>query len=208
MFRQVNPNTVFIKDLFVWNVSDTAMSKPLLKKINIFLSLEQDILKGYFNPQDPAPLYKRQLSHEFEQYIMTCIRSAKRSSEFTYKISYSNESDKEYAEPLCYAIRRHFSDSKTISTASFEKFKRRTYMLLFTSLSIVLVCQGFLPLLLPKEDDHRLSSGLINSLDVLCWVILWKPIERLIFYWNPFLKEISIMNRLEKANVELIELEK
>lgn len=184
------------------------MSKPSPKKINIFLSLEQDIFKGYFNPQDPAPLYKRQLSHEFELYIMTSIRSAKRNSEFNYKISYTGESDKQYAEPLCYAIRRHFSETKTIANATFERFKRKTYMLLFTSLAVVLICQGFLPLLLPENEDHKLVSGLTNSLDVLCWVILWKPIERLIFYWNPFLKDISIMSRLEKAEIEMTELEK
>jgi hypothetical protein len=188
--------------------SNTVMNKPSLKKINIFLSLEPDIFKGYFNPQDPAPLYKRQLSHEFELYIMTCIRSAKRNSEFTYRISYSEESEKQYAEPLTYAIRRHFSDSKGIANATFERFKRKTYLLLFTSLAVVLVCQGFLPLLLPENEDHTLTSGLTNSLDVLCWVILWKPIERLIFYWNPFLKDISIMRRLEKAEIEIVELEK
>ncbi|HKZ66233.1 MAG TPA: hypothetical protein VJ111_07755 [Chitinophagaceae bacterium] len=198
---------LFLKGLLFY-ISNTTMSKPLSKKINIFLSLEQDIFTGYFNPQDPAPLYKRQLSHEFELYIMTCIRSAKRNSEFAYKISYSNESDKQYAEPLCYAIRRHFSETKTIATATFERFKRKTYLLLFTSLAVVLVCQGFLPLLLPENEDHKLVSGLTNSLDVLCWVILWKPIERLIFYWNPFLKDISIMKRLEKAEIEITELEK
>ena len=183
------------------------MSKPSLRKINIFLSLDQHILKGYFNPQDPAPLYKRQLSHEFEQYIMTSIRSAKRNSEFKYKISYTQESDKQYAEPLCYAIQRHFSETRSIASATFERFKRKTYLLLFTSLTVVLICQGFLPLLLPKNEDHRLNSGLLNSLDVLCWVILWKPIERLIFYWNPFLKDISIMSRLEKAEIIITELE-
>jgi hypothetical protein len=71
-----------------------------------------------------------------------------------------------------------------------------------------MICQGFLPLLLPKNEDHTLHSGLSNSLDVLCWVILWKPIERLIFYWNPFLKDISIMERLEKAEVIVTEIEK
>lgn len=183
------------------------MKKPSTRKINIFLSLEQDIFQGYFNPQDPTPIYKRQLSHEFEQYIMTCIRAAKRDSEFNYKISYTNEADKQYAEPLTYAIRRHFADTKAITNASFEKFKRRTYMLLFVSLSVVIICQGFLPLLF-KEEGHSLQSGLLGSLDVLCWVILWKPIERLIFYWNPFLKDISIMERLEKAEVNITEVDK
>lgn len=184
------------------------MSKPNPKKINIFLSLDQQIFQGYFNPQDPAPLYKRQLSHELELYIMTTIRTAKRNSEFNYKISYSNDAEKPYAEPLAYAIRRHFSESKAIAHGTFDRFKRRTYTLLFISLSVVMICQGFLPLLLPKNEDHTLHSGLSNSLDVLCWVILWKPIERLIFYWNPYLKDISIMERLAKAEVIVTEVEK
>ena len=182
------------------------MSKALPKRMNILLSLDPDIFRGYFNPQDPAPLYKRQLSHEFEQYIMTCIRSAKRESQFNYKISYKKEPDKQFAEPLGYAIRQHFSEAKAITCGAFEKFKRRTYMLLFASLTVVIICQGFLPLLLKKEV-HSLQSGILDSLDVLCWVLLWKPIERLIFYWNPFLKDISIMDRLEKAQVTITEIE-
>ncbi|HYE56251.1 MAG TPA: hypothetical protein VD996_15485, partial [Chitinophagaceae bacterium] len=146
------------------------------------------------------------LSHEFEQYIMACIRSAKRSSSFNYKISYRNEEDKQYAEPLIYAIRRHFAETRAVTTSAFERFKRRTYVLLLASLSVVIVCQGFLPLLLSKEG-HNLQSGILNSMDVVCWVILWKPIERLIFYWNPFLKDISLMDRLEKAEVIMTEIE-
>jgi hypothetical protein len=182
------------------------MSKPSNKKVTIFLSLEPDIFKGYFNAQDPAPLYKRQLSHEFEQYIMTCIKTSKRDSTFNYKISYQDEDHKQYAEPLAYAIRRHFSETRAIATASFDTFRKKTYLLLFMSMTVVMICQGFLPMLLMKEE-HSFTSGLMNSMDVLCWVILWKPIERLIFYWNPFLKDISIMERLEKADVTVTEIE-
>jgi hypothetical protein len=181
------------------------MNKPISKKINIFLSLDQEIFKGYFNAQDPAPIYKRQLSHEFEEYIMASIRSTKRDAVFNYKISYRNEPDKQYAEPLAYAIRGHFAEAKAILTRSFEKFKRRTYTLLFVSIAVVVTCQGFLPLLL--KEEHSIQSGLKNSMDVLCWVILWKPIDRLIFYWNPYLKDISIADKLEKAEVIITEVE-
>lgn len=181
------------------------MSNPIPKRINIFLSLDHDIFKGYFNPQDPAPLYKRQLSHEFEQYIMTCIRSAKRDAVFNYKISYKDEHDKQYAEPLMYAIKRHFAESKAVTIASFNKFKERTYKLLFLSLAFVMISQCLAPIIL--VENNRLHTGLHNSMDVLCWVILWKPIDRLIFYWNPFLKDISIMERLEKAEMTITEIE-
>jgi hypothetical protein len=184
----------------------TTMRKSLSKKVNIFLSLDRDILKSYYNRQDPAPLYKRQLSHEFEQYVMDCIRTAKRDSSISYKISYRNESDKQYAEPLVYALRRHFANAKAVMTNEFENFKRRTYMLLFVSISVVMICHLVLPLLL-KGEENSFHSGLSNSLDVFSWVILWKPIDRLIFYWNPFLKDIGMFEKLEKAEMVLTEIE-
>src|SRR5258705_8221921 len=149
------------------------------KKINIFLSLDQTLFKGYFNAQDPAPIYKRQLSHEFEQYIMNCIRTARRDTAFTFKISYKNDEDKQYTEPLVYTIRRHFAEKRAILNASFEKFKRRTYILLFISLAVVMTCQGLLPLIL--DSKYRIHSGVTNGLDVFSWVILWRPIDKLIF---------------------------
>lgn len=181
------------------------MNKPSPKKINIFLSLDEGIFCTYFNQQDPSPLYKRQLSHEFEQYIMNSTRFAKRDSQFCYRINYKNEKDRQLAEPLIYAIRRHFAESKAISVSAFDKFKQRTYKLLFASLTVVMACQGFISMLL--DHDNRIHTGLHNSMDVLCWVVLWKPIDRLIFYWNPFLKDISILDKLEKAEVIITEVE-
>jgi hypothetical protein len=180
------------------------MSKPATKKIPIFLSLDPEIFCGYFNRQDPAPMYKRQLSHGFEDYIMNCIKTAGRETTFHYRISYHCEEEKEYADPLIFAIRRHFAERKAIVHASFEKFKKRSYTLLFLSLGVVMACQGLVPLLL--DAQYRLHSGLSNGLDVFSWVILWRPIDKLIFQWNPFLKDISIADRLEKAETAVSQL--
>jgi hypothetical protein len=182
------------------------MRKSLSHPINILLSLDRDILSGYYNSQDNAPLYKRQLSVEFEQYILNRVRSAGRNSKIYFKIGYRNEQDEEYAEPLIYAIRRHFSESKAIRTDSFENFKRRTFKLLFVSFSVVMICHVVLPLLI-KDEGSTIHSALTNSLDVFSWVILWKPIDRLIFYWNPFLKDISVFEKLVKAEMMTDEVE-
>jgi hypothetical protein len=179
------------------------MGKSVSSNINIYISLDQQSLNDYFNPHDPAPLYKRQLSQAFELYILNSIVSVKRYSQLTYRICTKSEEDKQYTEPLIYAIRRHFSEKKSVREAQFEKFKRRSYLLLFFSLSVVMVCQGFLPLLF--SGAHHISSGLSNTLDVFSWVILWRPIDQLIFCWNPYLKDISIMNRLATGEITLID---
>jgi hypothetical protein len=179
------------------------LTKTLTEKINIFLTVDQSSIGDHFNPNDPAPLYKRQLSHQFQQYIMASIDSANRYSSFYYRITCKNESDKQYTEAFIYAIRRHFSARKVAMIEKFEKFKRRSYKLLFASLTVVMICHGFVPMILPGEEGFH--SAIRNGLDIFSWVILWQPIDKLVFHWNPHLKEISIMNRLADAEVIITE---
>jgi len=182
------------------------MRNSLSNKVNILLSLDRDILPGYYNQYDNAPLYKRQLNSELEKYILHSIRNAKRNTRLTFKINYRNDADTEFAEPLMFAIRRHFAELKAVTTTDFENFKRRAFKLLLVSLAVVTISHGILPFLL-KGERNTIHDGLSNSLDVFSWVILWKPIDKLIFYWNPFLKDISLFDKLEKAEVILDRIE-
>jgi len=176
-----------------------SVSKSLTGTINIFLTVDPLTIDSHFNPNDPSPIYKRQLSHQFEQYIMASIATAKRYSVINYKITCKNESDRQYADPLIYTIKRHFLAKKTLKIAEFEKFKRRSYMLLFLSLAVVMICRGVVPLLL--DENHHLQGGLTNSLDIFSWVLLWRTIDSLLFEYNPYLKEICILDKLANAEV-------
>jgi hypothetical protein len=179
------------------------MSKTLLKRITIFLTVDEQTIDSYFNAHDPSPIYKRQLNHDFEKYIMSSIVAVKRYSTLRYKLVCNKESDKQFVEPLIHAVRRHFSIQKSIKESEFRKFKKGSYKLLVISFTIVMLCQLFLVTLIKKNES--LHSVLGNALDIFSWVILWKPIDRLIFYWNPFLKEISILDRLTNAEVVISE---
>jgi len=186
--------------------SKVSMSETVLKSISIFMTIDLKTIHEYFNVHDPAPIYKRQLSHQLEEYINESVISAKRYSVIFYKLKCTNEIDKQYAEPLMYAIRRHFQAKKLVSIMEFEKFKRRSWMLLAMSLTVVILSQGFLPLLLNHND--RIQAGIGNTLDIFSYVILWRPIERLLFYWNPHLKDISLLNKLATAESIIINNEK
>lgn len=175
----------------------------LLKKITIFLTVDEKTIDSYFNAHDPSPIYKRQLNQDFEAYIMSSIVAIKRYSAVRYKLVCNQESDKQFVEPLVHAIRRHFSIQKSIKESEFSKFKKSSYKLLAVSLGILMLCQLLqLALIQSYENIH---SVLGNALDIFSWVILWKPIDKLIFYWNPYLKEISIYDRLMNAEIIISE---
>jgi len=179
------------------------MTESLPKSVDIFITVDPQTINSYFNANDPAPIYKRQLSHALDSYIATCVEPVKRFTIIFYKFKCSGEIDKQYSEPLIYSIRRHFSNKLEIREKEFRKFKKRTWMLLACSLVAVMLCQTLATLIL--DEEHRMHSGLSNSLDVFSWVILWRPIDKLIFYWNPHLKDISLLNKLATAEVIILD---
>ncbi len=179
------------------------MDKMLLKRITIFLTVDEKTIDSYFNAHDPSPIYKRQLSHEFEKYIMSSIVAIKRYSILRYKLVCSEESDKQYVEPLIHAIRRHFSIKKAIKESEFKKFKKGAYKLLGISMLIVML--SHLIRITVLKEGNQFHSMVGNALDIFSWVVLWTPIDKLVFYWNPFLKEISILDRLTNADIVISE---
>lgn len=182
------------------------MKKALSTRISIFLSVDAHSVFKYYNAHDPAPLYNRQLSHEFQEYLLHAVASAKRDSSIRYKLICKKESDQKFTKPILLSIRRHFEIKRTIKEQEFANFKKRNFTFLAISLSAVIILQGLVPVLF--DINHRMHSVFSNALDVFSWVILWKPIERLIFYWNPFKKQILLLKKMENAESIIIVNEK
>ena len=183
------------------------VNKSLANSYSIFIRLDEETVYDYFNHHDPAPLYKRQLGHEFEQYIYNSLLTSNRYTAIQYQVVCLEYSDKRFIEPITQAIRNHFTLKKFLKELEFKKFKRRTFKLLLASLVIVLSLQALVPYII-EDMDQRLAGSIHNIVDVFSWVIMWKPIDRLIFYWNPFKKDIHLLERLANAKVNVIEKQK
>lgn len=182
------------------------MKADLLKKINIFLTVDLQTISTYFNTHDPAPLYKRQLNQQFEQYILKTMDAALKYSVVFYKLKCTNEIDKQYAEPLMYAVKRHFKMKKEIRIDEFNRFKRQTFTWLIISLIIIVLCHGVIPFVL--NSTNRVESLIMTSADIFSWVVLWRPIDKLVFEWQPHLRDIRMLDKLATAEMMIIQTKK
>ena len=178
------------------------MNQSFPKKINIFISVDVQTINTYFNAHDPAPLYKRQLSHQFEQYIMNSVTAAKRFSIIFYKLKCSNAIERQYTQPLMYAIKRHFTEKKALREAEFRRYKKRSFILLGLSFLVIILCHGIFPLFL--NTNSHFQTVILTGADIFSWVFIWRPIDALIFDWNPHLKDISILDKLATSEVMII----
>ncbi|MGC4101984.1 hypothetical protein [Ferruginibacter sp.] len=182
------------------------MSKSSTRKISIYLKINENSITDYFNPHDPGRLDRRQLSHDFQEYLNASIATAGRHTIIDYKVFCTESGSMRFmVDPLMRTIRRHFQIKKMLKETEFRKFKRKNYILLMISIAVVMFCQGVLPNLFGQ--DHRIHSMFSNAIDVFSWVVLWKPIERLIFYWNPYLKEILLLDKMQNGKITIVESE-
>lgn len=174
------------------------MSKVLSKRISIFLSVDRKTINNYFNSHDNSTLYKRQLRFDFEQYLEGLLATYKRHSVICYKVTCKKE-DEDLIKPFTHAVRRHFYLLEKQKRSEFQKFKQKNFKLLFLSMLAVTFFHLVFPVIfLP---GFKIQPTILNTLDVFSWVILWRPIDKLIFNWNPYLKEISLLNKMANAIV-------
>ncbi len=177
------------------------MSKPASKKIDVFLSVNRSTVDEYFNPHDPAPIYKRQLRRDVVAYLDEAVNGYSRHAVIRYKVSCSKD-DKDLVEPFMQAVRRHFRIKEQVAIKEFNKYKRRAFRLLFLSLAVMALCYTIPPLFLSHEG---FGGTIMSSIECFSWVVLWKPIDRLVFDWNSHLKEISLYNKLSNCEILVME---
>jgi len=175
------------------------MKDVLTEKIDIFLIVSPQAIEEHFNKNDPSPLYKRQLSHEFEEYINRIKAPARKNTVLEYKITCKTEDDRQYTEPLIYAIKRHFSNVMTAMQSEFERFKRRNYLILFIGLGIILLSHILIPMIL--KDEGAIESAILMGIDIFSWVMMWQPIDNLLFHSYRQLKDIGTIKKLTEAEV-------
>jgi hypothetical protein len=173
------------------------MKSTLPDEVNIFLTVSPLAIDEHFNKNDPSPLYKRQLSQEFEQYIRLATASARRYTTIQYKVTCKTPADQQYTEPLIYAIKRHFSTIELAKQAEFGRFKKRNYVSLFIGLTIILLSHLLIPYFL--VGSNGLETAILSGFDIFSWVMMWQPIDNLIFHWNSYLKEINTIKKITEA---------
>ncbi len=177
------------------------MSRALSKRISIFLSVDKATVKDYFNVHDPAPLYKRHLRHDFIEYIEESVKAYKKYSTVRYKIC-CQEGDEPLVEPVMHAIKRHYNLKAQVKKSEFRRFKKGSWQLLFVAMTLVMILQGMIAVF--GIAGTSMESVLHNYADVFSWVVMWQPIYRLVFMWNPYKKEISLLSKLASADAILI----
>ncbi len=152
-----------------------------------------------FDRRDPAPFRDRDLDDDLSEYLLDA----------------SEDLHKEPRIRVVFWLEAHCA-SDEISTAYHAHFqfvlerlartRKRTRRFGQVAMMIaiaILVASFSLSRVVTQFVGGSLGEGLKEGLVIFSWVVMWRPVELLIFDWIPVRRERAVIRRLVDARVDV-----
>ena len=154
-----------------------------------------------FDGRDPAPFHERDLEDAAVEYILAAVQEIPPKSQFKMVFWITDPAALQMsAETFVNAVRAHF-------TYEVEKLRRRTrehVRLGEITLGIALVAlTAFLTLaeLTKFLPDGAVRQILREGLLIIGWVVMWRPLELLLYDWWPLVRQRRLCRRVVDAEI-------
>jgi hypothetical protein len=158
-------------------------------------------LRQLFNTIDPSPFRERDLDPDCEEFILAWAREIPPDRPVRIEIRV----DRERPPPtlladVVAAVRSHFAREASLQDLRRRRILREGRFALAIGLAALVLCIGaatFVP------SAGTLTQILRESLVIAGWVVMWHPLEVLLYGVWPVARERRLLERLAAAEVEL-----
>ncbi len=158
-------------------------------------------LRQLFNTIDPSPFRERDLDPDCEEFIVAWARELPPDRPLRIEIRVDREHPApELLADVAEAVRSHFAREAGLQDLRRRRILREGRLALAIGLAALILCIGaatFVP------TGRTLGQILRESLVIAGWVVMWHPLEVLLYGLWPVVRERRLLARLATAEVEL-----
>jgi hypothetical protein len=145
-----------------------------------------------FDNRDPAPFRERDLDPDLVEYLLAAAEDL--ISHDRFQIIFWSEAPCQ-PEEIEQAFRGHFDYE--LDRLDRQRRRRRrigqiTLLLAVVAIIALMSLAQLVGTLIPSSIGLGLKEGLVIS----SWVLMWKPVEVLIYDWIPYRRERKVVRRL------------
>ena len=156
-------------------------------------------IEQLFDNRDPAPFRERDLDPGLAEYLRDAAEDLAEAR--AYRIVFWLERPCPPGE-IEQAFHAHFAD--VLERIRRERRRRRRTGQAALSLAVVLVFVLLsLAQLVGNLVPGTLGIGLREGLVISSWVVMWRPIEVLIYDWIPVRRERRVLSKLLEASIDV-----
>jgi hypothetical protein len=158
-----------------------------------------------FDTLDPSPFREQDSSRSAEEYILESARelpSKTPSGVIIYLDQPANQPDEERA--VGDAIRTHFARRTRLLRRNLFELLRRGLFSLAIALAFLGVLLATAQLVGVVGAARGLGAVVRESLLIVGWVAMWRPLEIFLYDWWPIAGEQRLHERLSRIEVRIV----
>lgn len=174
------------------------------------IELKLRSLNQLFNSLDPSPFYEQDLDDDAEEFIVGWARELPRDEPFEIVIHVSELPDdakalSETADRVARSVRQYFAYRQQQEQRRLSELWRIGRFSLMVGLLFLAVCFTAANLLGNDDAQPQAMLRLVReSLIIVGWVALWRPLEIFLYDWWPVARSRHLYQRLAAASVTLM----
>ena len=160
-------------------------------------------LRQLFNSIDPSPFRERDLDPDCEEFIVSWAREMPPDRALRVEIRIDRDQPPaELASAVPQAVRSHFEREAGLQELRRRRIVREGRLSLAIGLVVLILCVGAAALL-PTDTLGTPGGILRESLIIAGWVVMWHPLEVLLYGLWPVVRERRLLERLATADVQV-----
>jgi hypothetical protein len=160
-------------------------------------------LRQLFNSIDPSPFRERDLDPDCEEFIVSWAREMPPDRPLHVEIRVDREQPPpELAADVTSAVRSHFEREASLQDLRRRRIVREGRLSLAIGLVVLVLCVGAAALV-PTAELGTAGEIFRESLIIAGWVVMWHPLEVLLYNVWPVVRERRLLERLAAADVRL-----
>lgn len=156
-----------------------------------------------FDRKDPSPFKEKDLDEDFSRYLILALRELSHAERVKLVIKMQEHHPTFLkANDVEEAIYTYFSFELESSRNDLKLLFKQGRITLVLGMAFLGLCYSFY--FFTKDRTDLFFGFLAESLHVMGWVAMWKPINLFLYEWWPIQDRIKLMRRLTKIKVEII----
>ncbi|MDI1309583.1 MAG: hypothetical protein PSV17_09155 [Methylotenera sp.] len=158
-----------------------------------------------FNSMDPSPFLVKDLDKEAETFIETWALGLSPKSKLQIIIHIEHmPTDGDPSSLLTEAIHNHFNFKAELVRREFKQLLRRGRTSLIIGMVFVSLCLVAADIIGQFGSSTALTIAR-ESLTIIGWVAMWRPLQIFLYDWWPFVHRIRIYKMLGHAHIRALQ---
>ncbi len=168
------------------------------------LSIQVREIAQLFHSMDPTPFLNKDINPETEAFIESWASEFAPGGNFHIIIHLEQRpTDGAPSEMLNAAIHNHFAYKAERTRSNLKQFLQQGRISLVIGVTFVTICL-FAADYIGTLGTHTGTIIARESLTIVGWVAMWRPLQIFLYDWWPFQRKIRLYENLSNARIQVV----